>query len=248
MELTEVLILSLVQGITEWLPISSDGHLFLFEKWFDIQEASLSFDVFLHLASLAVILFFFRRQIMEIIKAPFDKQSNTKKDWWWLIVISNIFTAIIGYFLYQRMDSFRNIDSVTDWLIITSILLLASRFAKGEKDIGWKQAIILGIVQGLAVLPGWSRSGSVIATALILKIKKTQAFEYGFIMVIPAILGSFILTVKDFVFEPIYILAFMATVIISYLSLALLKFIMKRDYFYLFFIYTLLLSLIVKLT
>ncbi|MFA6466327.1 MAG: undecaprenyl-diphosphate phosphatase [Patescibacteria group bacterium] len=248
MELTEVLILSLVQGITEWLPISSDGHLFLFEHWFDIKEASLSFDVFLHLASLVVILFFFRRQIIEIIRAPFDKQEHSKKNWWWLIVVSNIFTAGIGYFLYQRMDSFRNINSVTDWMIITSIFLLASKFTKGEKTIGWKQAIILGIVQGLAVLPGWSRSGSVIAMALILKIKKTQAFEYGFIMVIPAIVGSFILTVKDFSFEAIYILAFVATAIISYLSLALLKFIMKRDYFYLFFIYTLLLSLIVKLT
>ncbi|MBT4210060.1 MAG: undecaprenyl-diphosphate phosphatase [Candidatus Komeilibacteria bacterium] len=248
MEFTEALILSIVQGIAEWLPISSSGHLVLFEKWLDIKEASLSFDIFLHIASLAVILLFFKKQIIEIIKAPFDPKKNKKENWWWYVIISNIFTAIIGYHLYQNIESFRTVDSVANWLLITAILLLASKFTKGGQSLTWKHAVVLGIVQGFAVLPGLSRSGVVIVLALAMKIKKTQAFDYGFIVAIPAMLGSFLLTARGFVFEPIYILAFVLTFIIGYLSLILLKLIMKRDYFYLFFVYTLILSLIIKLT
>jgi undecaprenyl-diphosphatase len=243
----ELLILSTVQGIAEWLPISSSGHLVLFEKWLAITEASLSFDVFLHTASLLVILIFFRKQIKEVIRAPFFPQSDSKDNWWWFIVISNIFTAVIGYWLYQNIESFRSVASVSNWLFITSILLFATKFSRGDKNITWKHAVALGIIQGFAVLPGLSRSGAVIALALAMKIKKTQAFNYGFIVAIPAMLGSFLLTARGFQFEPIYILAFVVTFVIGYVSLVLLKLIMKRDYFYLFFIYTIILSLITKL-
>jgi len=248
MGVLEALMLSIVQGVAEWLPISSSGHLVLFEKLFKIQGASLSFDIFLHLASLAVIFLFFREQIIEIIKAPFDTKGSNKKNWWWFIVISNIFTAAIGYYLYQEIDSFRSISSVSNWFLITAILLLATKFTKGDKSLNWKHAIALGIVQGFSVLPGLSRSGTVIAIALAMKIRKTEAFEYGFIVAIPAMIGSFLLTAKAFEFEMVYVLAFVVTFIVGYLSLKLLNLIMKRDYFYMFFVYTLLLSLIIKLT
>ncbi|MFA6307945.1 MAG: undecaprenyl-diphosphate phosphatase [Patescibacteria group bacterium] len=248
MGILEALLLAIVQGVAEWLPISSSGHLVLFEHFLNIKEASLSFDIFLHLASLGVIFLFFKKEIIEIIKAPFNSQKQEKENWWWYVVISSIFTAIIGYFLYERIDSFRTVSSVTNWLLISSLLLLATKFSKGEKSLNWKHAVLLGIIQGFAVLPGLSRSGAVIALALILKIKKQQAFEYGFIVAIPAMFGSFLLTVKDFVFEPIYIFAFILTFIIGYLSLKVLNILMKRDYFYMFFVYTLLMSLIIKLT
>lgn len=248
MGVLESLLLSIVQGVSEWLPISSSGHLVLFEKWFSVAEANLSFDVFLHVASLLVIFLFFKDQIIQIVKAPFSQTASSEKKWWWYIILSSIFTAAIAYFLQFRIDSFRTVDSVANWLIITSILLLATKFSKGDKDLTWWQAIILGIVQGFAVLPGLSRSGAVIAVALAMKIKKEQAFSYGFIVAIPAILGSFILTVSDFDFEPIYLLAFVVTAVVGYISLKLLRLIMNRDYFYLFFVYTLILSLIIKFT
>lgn len=252
MGIFEALLLSFVQGVAEWLPISSDGHLVLFEKLLDIQEANLSFDVFLHLASLLVMLLFFRKQIIEIIRGFLNRkivknQPTERQNWWWLIILSSFFTAIVAYYLSDKIDYFRTIDDVGNWLLITAIFLLASKFAKGDKSIGWKEAIILGIFQGFAVLPGLSRSGTVISMALIMKIKKEEAFDYGFIVAIPAIFGAFLLTIKDFNFETIYILPFIATFIISYFSLKLLKLIMKRDYFYLFFVYTLILSLIIKL-
>lgn len=260
MRFLEAILLSIVQGVSEWLPISSSGHLVLFEKWLQISGADLAFDVFLHVASLLVILLFFRKQIIEICKAPFVKTDNQYKNWWWYIVLSSIFTAVIAYFLYYRIDNFRTIDSVANWFLITSILLLATKFSQGDKTINWWQAIILGIVQGVAVLPGLSRSGAVIAIALLMKIKKDQAFSYGFIAAIPAIFGSFLLTAKDtynmflsvgsdaaFGFNVIYILAFVFTAVVSYLSLYLLKIILRRDYFYLFSVYTFILFLILKL-
>jgi len=255
----EIIFLGIVQGITEWLPISSSGHLVLFEKWLNI-DVDLSFDIFLHLATLLVILWFFRSQIKEVILAPFGKAESDKKRWWLYIMVSSFFTAILGYIFYEQIDTFRTVDSVSGWLLVTSMLLLATKFSKGEKDLNIWHAIALGLAQGFAVLPGLSRSGAVIALALTMKIKKDQAFEYGFIVAIPAILGSFLLTIKDIYamfssvgseasigFNWTYLAAFLVTMVVSYLSLSLLKVILKRDYFYLFFIYTLVLAVIIKL-
>lgn len=245
MDLVQVGFLGILQGLTEWLPISSSGHLVLFENWLNIQ-GSLSFDVFLHLASLLVILFFFRRQIIDVIKEIFHP-GGKYNNWWWYIIISNILTAIIGFYLYQRIDIFRTNESVSNWLIVSTLVLLATKFSASGKELNYKHAIVLGLVQGLAVLPGLSRSGAVIATALIMKVKKEQAFEYGFLVAIPAIAGSFLLTRGDFAWQPVYLFGFIITMIVSYLALILLRLLIKRDYFYLFFIYTLALSLIIKI-
>jgi len=242
--ITDITILSVLQGITEWLPISSSGHLVLVENWFKMPS-SLSFDVFLHVASLLVILIFFRKKILEILKQAFDKNAPLK-NWWWYIILSSIPTALIGFYIYGRVDQFRTPESVANWFLLTSALLLATKFVKGDKDLNWKYAVLLGLIQGLAVMPGLSRSGSVIALALIMKIKKEQAFDYGFIVAIPAIFGSFLLTAGDLDWHNLYLLGFLITVLVSYASLILLKSLIKRNYFYLFFIYTLLLSLIIK--
>lgn len=245
MDVTEAIFLGILQGITEWLPISSSGHLVLFQNWLGI-EASLSFDVFLHLATLLVILVFFRRQIKDVLVGIFDSQAENS-NWWKYIIISNVFTAAIGFYLYQHIDVFRTNASVSSWLLITTLLLLTTKFAGSGKKLNYKHAIVLGIVQGLAVIPGISRSGAVIAAALLMKIKKEQAFEYGFIVAVPAIFGSFLLTMGDLAMSWVYLVGFIVAAIVSYLALILLKLIIKRDYFYLFFIYTLILALIIKI-
>ena len=245
MSITDTIILAVLQGITEWLPISSSGHLILAEHWFQMQ-GSLAFDVFLHMASLLVILIFFRKKILAILKQAFDK-SAPLKNWWWYIIISSIPTALIGFYLYGRADQIRTPESVATWFLLTSVLLLATKFSKGDKDLNWKHAILIGLIQGLAVMPGLSRSGSVIALALIMRVKKEQAFDYGFIVAIPAIFGSFLLTFSDLDWNNLYLLGFSLTVLISYLSLIFLKLLINKNYFYWFFIYTLVLSLIIKI-
>ena len=238
MDIFAILFLSIIQGLTEWLPISSSGHLVIFEKIFNIKDSSLEFDIFLHFASLVVILIFFRFQIIKIIKE--------KSTWIYYIIISNIFTFLIGYFLYNYIYIFRNLAAVSDWLLFTTLILIITIFSKEKKDLNWKHAIILGILQGFAVIPGISRSGVLIASALIMGIKRKQAFLYGFLVAIPAFLGSFLLTMNNFNFNFIYLYGFFVTIFVSYLTLILLRFIVKSNKLYLFAIYTLFLSLIIK--
>lgn len=245
MSIADTIILAVLQGITEWLPISSSGHLVLAEHWFQMH-GSLAFDIFLHMASLLVILIFFRKKILAILRQAFDK-SAPLKNWWWYIIISSIPTALIGFYLYGRADQIRTPESVATWFLLTSVLLLATKFSKGDKDLNWKHALLIGLMQGLAVMPGLSRSGSVIALALIMRVKKEQAFDYGFIVAIPAIFGSFLLTFSDLDWNNLYLLGFSLTVLISYLSLIFLKLLINKNYFYWFFIYTLVLSLIIKI-
>lgn len=248
MNIFEIIALSILQGISEWLPISSSGHLVLVEKYFSISGSSLQFDIFLHVASLAVIIIYFWKDIKKIVLSVFKPDKDDPRNKWWLyIIISSVFTAVIGLGFYNYIDAFRNVESVSNWLLITSLLLIISKFTSGEKKITWKDAVFIGILQGFAVIPGISRSGAVISLALILKIKKEDAFDYAFLVAIPAIFGSFLLTIKDFDFSWFYMAGFVITMFVGYGALSLLKAIIKNNYFYLFFIYTLVLSIIIKI-
>lgn len=234
--------MSVVQGITEWLPISSDGHLVVVGQILNIHN-TLSFDIFLHLGSLAVILIFFRREIRDILKFQ-----GPRRHWFWYIALASVVTAVIGFWFYDKMDDLRTPDIAALGLFVTSAFLLASRFFKEKnKPIAWQVALLLGLIQGLAVLPGLSRSGSVISLALIFGLNRRDAFDFAFILAIPAIFGAFLLSLQDFEFNWLYLVGFFITIIISYLALGLLKKIINKNYFYLFFIYTFILALVIKL-
>lgn len=247
MSIFQSIILGLVQGIAEWLPISSSGHLVLFEYWLKIS-VSVEFDIFLHLASLIVLLFFFRKEWIEILQLLFKPKSfslNPRKNWPWYLLLSTVITGFLGFVFYQQIDLFRNPISVANCLLITSMLLLATALAKEKGRITYLTAIMLGLVQGLAVLPGISRSGSVIALALILGMKKKDAFDYAFLLAIPAIFASFLLSVSDLVWHWVYLYGFVVTIVVGYFTLVLLKKIVLKNYFAWFFIYTSLLALLV---
>jgi len=242
----DVIILSITQGLTEWLPVSSSGHLVLLENILKVSDA-LAFDIFLHFASLIVIVIFFWPQIKAVARAALSRNRHTPyHNWLAYIVVSTIITGVVGYLMYDRIESFRNPAAVSSALIFTSILLLATKFAKRDKGINYWYAVWLGLIQALAILPGLSRSGAVISLALILGVGRRQAFEYSFLIAIPAIGGAFLLALPDFDFQMIYLLGFAITIIVGYLALLILKKIISRDNFYLFFIYTLALALIIK--
>ncbi len=244
----ESIILGIVQGITEWLPISSDGHLVLFEKLRHLSVA-VAFDVFLHLGSLVVILIFFRREIIEFFKNLFKRSSVwpvEQNKWWQYLIISTIITGIIGLVFYPYIENYRNLDFTAYGFLLTSIIVFSSRWSKSGKNINYWIAILLGVVQGLAVLPGISRSGLVLSIALLSGVNRKQAFDYTFLMAIPAIAAAFILAAKDFVWQSIYLLGFMVTIIIGLMTLTLLRQIVNNNKFYLFSIYTLFLFFIIK--
>lgn len=249
MNFLQATILGVVQGITEWLPISSDGHLVLFEKLMHLS-VPVSFDIFLHVGSLLVIIVFFRKQIVELSKSFFHHPNTwpeDRKKWWVYLIISTLVTGIVGLLIYPHIENYRTISFASTGLLITSAFVLASRFAKGGGSFNYWVAILLGLVQGLAVLPGISRSGLVLSLALLLGLNKKQAFDYTFILAIPAIVASFVLSLTDFVWQPIYLWGLFITIVVGFASLFLLKKIVNQDKFYWFFIYTLILGIILKI-
>jgi undecaprenyl-diphosphatase len=249
MNFIQATILGIVQGVTEWLPISSDGHLVLFEKLMGLS-VPVSFDIFLHVGSLLVIIVFFRQQITEIIKSFFHRPNTwpvEQKKWWLYLLISTAVTGVIGLLFYSKIEGYRNINFASTGFLVTSVFVLASRFGKETRSLNYWLAIFLGLVQGLAVLPGVSRSGLVLSTALLLGLGKKQAFEYTFILAIPAIAASFILGVRDLAWQSIYLWGLFVTIIVGFASLVLLRKIVSQDKFYWFFIYTLILGIILKI-
>ncbi len=245
----QAIILGIVQGITEWLPISSDGHLVVLEKIMHLTVA-VSFDIFLHLGSLLVILIFFRKQIVDFLKHLFGRSSAwpvERNKWWQYLLISTVITGLIGLAFYPYIEDFRTISFAANGFLLTSVIVLASRWSKSRKSIGYKEAVFLGLIQGLAVLPGVSRSGLVLSLALLLGAKKDEAFDYTFLLAIPAIAAAFILSAKDFVWQPVYLLGFVVTVVVGLATLFLLKNIVRQNKFYWFFLYTFVLAMVLKL-
>ena len=238
-----------MQGVAEWLPISSDGHLVLVENLLKLN-IPVEFDIFLHLGSLLVLLFFFRQEIKEIALHFFQAKkfkSAQYHDWVWYLLLSTLVTAIIGFSFYQKIDSFRTVEIAAFGLLVTSIFLFSTFWIKERRGLNWQIALILGLVQGIAVLPGVSRSALVISTALLLGLNKKQAFDFAFLLAIPAILGALVLSWSNLVWRNEYLLALVVTIISGYLALILLKRILLKNYFPWFFVYTLLLGLITLL-
>lgn len=195
MTIFQSLFLAVVQGITEFLPISSSGHLVLFQKLFGITTPPVFFDVLLHLGTLGAILVYFRKEIVNLIK---EWRENINI--WVLLIIATIPAVIIGLCINNMIeDIFSSLWLVgLMWLVMGIMLLLTKKMEKnGTKEklgeIKNKDALIIGIFQAFALFPGISRSGSTIFGGLLKKINSKTAFAFSFLLAIPAILGATIL-------------------------------------------------------
>ncbi len=205
MSTINAVILGILQGLTEFLPVSSSGHLAIGKDILGFETPNLLFDVMLHVATLLVVLIYFRKRVYLIIKAffgifikRFQKDYFENKRFLWGIIIASIPTAIIGLmFEKYAMQYFETVTFVGYALIFTSILLVISDRFNGREKITAGKSIIIGIAQGIAVTPGISRSGTTIAVSCILGIDRDEAAEFSFLLSVPAILGAMILELKD---------------------------------------------------
>ena len=195
-EVLKSVILGIIQGLTEFLPVSSSGHLELAKYFlgtgFNSHE-SLTMSIVLHVATALSTIFVFKKEIFSLISGVFRRGWNDDKTFLIQIIISMIPAAFIGYFFEKELELLFSgkIFFVSCMLILTGILLIISDFAaKKEKDISYKDSFIIGIAQAIAILPGVSRSGATISTSLLLGIKKEKAAFFSFIMVLPLILGK----------------------------------------------------------
>lgn len=201
----EALILGIIQGLTEFLPISSSGHLELAKFIFGnttLPEESLFFTVLLHAATAISTIVIFRKEIGKIFKGLFQFENNEEFQFSLRIVISMFPAAFVGLFFEDIIESLfsGSILLVSFMLLITGLLLLLADKAKTtNKSVGIKDALIIGIAQAIAILPGISRSGATISSAVLLGVDREKSARFSFLMVIPLILGKM---AKDILDDP----------------------------------------------
>lgn len=193
MKILALFFLGIVQGLSEFLPVSSSGHLVLFSKLFGLEE-SLFVSILLHMATLLSILVFFRKDVWKIVCHPFSKESM-------LIVCATIPTCIIALMLLPLLkDAFNGPFLSVCFLVSGMLLLRAENLSRRQQtgEIDAKTAIFMGFIQGFAVFPGISRSGSTLAAGIVKGKDKTETAKFSFLMSIPIIIASMIMEFFEF--------------------------------------------------
>lgn len=256
MNLLQTIILGLIQGVTEWLPVSSTGHLRLTEHFFNLRVPIL-FDVILHVGTLIVTLLFFRKEIKKIFAALAKRDFKTENGKLIpLLIVGTIPTALIGVFLGNVIEAFfSDLLPIAGAFVICGIALYSSKSGNESKtSIGYFEALVIGTAQGIAIIPGLSRSGLTIALALLLGLKREKAFKFSFLLSIPAIIGALCLTF----YTQHNVLAFAgvdwteilagitASMVVGYIALRLLRKIVVDKKLYLFAFYCWLLSIVLS--
>nr|WP_297919553.1 undecaprenyl-diphosphate phosphatase [uncultured Allomuricauda sp.] len=196
MDIIDAIILGIIQGLTEFLPVSSSGHLELGKAILGadaLPEESLLFTVILHFATALSTIIVFRKDVIEIFKGLFQFQWNEETQFALKIIVSMIPAALVGFFLEDFLEVFFDgaIIIVGIMLIITAILLYLADMAKTTtKGVTYSSALIIGVAQAIAILPGISRSGATISAAVLLGVDKSKSARFSFLMVVPLILGK----------------------------------------------------------
>lgn len=198
MSIIEAIILGLVQGLTEFIPVSSSGHLVFLHQVFGVTENGLTFDVALHIGTLLALIIYFYTDIVLLARGIFRRNDYTKVAW--LIVLATIPAVIAGMLLQDRAESaFRSVPLVAVNLIFVALVMLAAEwFAKRYErktkleGISLKQAVAVGVAQSLAIIPGISRSGSTITTGLFMGLDRVAATRFSFLLGIPITFGAIV--------------------------------------------------------
>lgn len=198
----EALILGIIQGLTEFLPVSSSGHLELGKVLLGLHPADpIMFSIVVHAATALSTILIFRKDIWQIIQDLLKFKWNMGTKYTFLIILSMIPVGITGLFIEKKIELFFDgqIILVGSMLILTGILLyITTKASEKTGAITPVNAVIIGIAQAIAVLPGISRSGATISTSLLLGINKEQAARFSFLMVLPPIIGATLLKIKDY--------------------------------------------------
>lgn len=272
MSVFEALIQGIVQGLSEFLPISSSGHLSLLQYFFGISgEAAASYSILLHFGTLVAVFAAFYKTIWKLIIEFFSmvrdiftkkfsiKNASPERRMVLLIIVAEI-PLLFFYFL---SDFYTGLSADTDivveglcFLLTSALLFISDRVVKGKKtaaDMSFKDALIVGTVQGIAPLPGLSRSGSTISTGLMCGLTREYAVSFSFIMGIPPVLMANLLEIKDLLgadgavvpLEPMQsIVGIVAAAVVGFASIKMVNFLVKNDKFTIFAWYTLILGVL----
>ena len=199
--MSEVIFLSVLQGIAEFLPISSSGHLVLGRSLLGLGDVGLRLDIFLHVGTLVSVFAFYRATVRRLASGLFDATSPTDRAAAWSyalkIVLSAVPAGVVGLVFKDAIGTaFAAPKAVGGALLFTGVVLTATRFLpKGGKDVSFLRAVLMGVAQAVAILPGVSRSGMTLAAARAAKVDAEKAAEFSFLMSAPPIAGAALLEV-----------------------------------------------------
>lgn len=253
MNLIKYIILGLIQGFTEPLPISSSGHLKIFRYLFkDNLINDLTLEIFLNFSSFLAVVFFYKKDIKELLFNSFKyiktKETKYKKSYKYiiLIIISTLFPGLIGLLLKDYIENIFDIKLVSICLLITSLLLFLIKDKDGyKKEISIKDSIIIGLFESISIFPGISRSASTLTGCLNQNIDINESIKYSFMLYLPISIGTFILSLNDIkLINNYYLISAIFTFISTYFSLKLFINIVKKKKLIYFSIYCLLIGLI----
>ena len=243
--LIQVIILSIIQGIAEWFPISSAGHVALVQDFFGFQN--LSFIVFLHIASVLGVIIVFWKDIFALLNL---KKSENRR-YLLLILVGIIPTGILGYIFRNQIASLLyNTFIIGIFFILSGIFIYSTKFSRQKKsEIGFIDSIFISFFQIFSILPGFSRSGLTIGSGMFKGIDRDKAVKFSFFMAIPLILAAGLVETKDLISSNInfslLLVSFIITLAFSIFSVKALLKIEKSDKFYLFGIYNFVLGILV---
>ena len=251
------IILGIIQGIAEVLPISSSAHLIIFQELFNIKFDNLAVEVILHIASLLSILIYLRKEILDIIIGTFKyitKREN--KESFMMVIymfISMIPITVVTLIIKKLNINIYKLPLISLMLIINSIILFSMKNKyKKENNLNLKSSFKIGLTQSLAIMPGISRSGSCLFGAHISKVESNISKKYAFLLFIPSVIGGFIteisnikevITLSNNILIYIFV-AFTITIIVTYIALKIFERILKKEKIYMFGYYTMILGLI----
>ena len=264
MNIIKYIILGILQGLTEPLPISSSGHLMLFKAIFDTTIfESLNFEIIANFGSFIAIFALFYKDIIDLLKNFFlyifnkNRSDDVKKKFMYclFVIISTIPVGIAGVIFKDKIEGINNMYYLAGAFFITSIALFIVRKHKGEKsdfDLTYKDALIIGLFQAITIMPGISRSGTVLVGCLLCNLKRDTALKYTFILYFPVSIAAMLLGVSDVLKTPDlsslaipYFLGFIASVIVTYFAYKLMVKIVKNGKLAYFSIYCFLVAIFI---
>jgi len=239
-------ILAVIQGLTEFLPVSSSGHLVILQKYFNFSEPPVLFDILVHVGTLGAVIIYFRKELLKISRQTV-----------WLIILGTIPAAIVGLFLQNHIEQiFNSLKLVGLSLLVTAGFLFSTKklkpFNRRFSQAKWQDALLVGAFQALAILPGISRSGSTIISGLWRKFDRPTAFRFSFYLAIPAIIGATVLQLPELIsiqfnYLNQAILGMIIAGATGYFALVTLKRVLVSKKFWLFGLYCLFLGLLLLL-
>ena len=214
MNIFQTILLGIIQGLTEFLPISSSGHLVIFQNLLGFKEPELLLDTALHLGTLLAVCIYFRSDLANMLMGTWEfvfrsgtstaqgkkHRSHAALTWW--VLVGTVPTGLIGIFFRHPLENlFGSVSLVAVMLLITGAVVGVTKFLPGRagkgRPLGYLSSLAIGTAQGLAIIPGISRSGTTIACGLSLGLEREMAGRFSFLLSIPAILGAVVLQLKD---------------------------------------------------